>query len=136
MESLYSLLSPLVRPLSWLLETLHFTVGLSWGWAIVALTVIVRVAPTASDAVWVTSSITDDGTVASASLTYLTGSGAGSTTTVFTETMATTDAKPWTGSGAPLPWTAGVRRYGRHHRLSVAVALSIVHSVHPPACAS
>ena len=44
MDSLYSLLSPLVRPLSWLLETLHFTVGLSWGWSIVALTVIVRVA--------------------------------------------------------------------------------------------
>ncbi len=44
MDSLYSLLSPLVRPLTWLLETLHFTVGLSWGWAIVALTVIVRVA--------------------------------------------------------------------------------------------
>jgi YidC/Oxa1 family membrane protein insertase len=44
LDSLYSLLSPLVRPLTWLLETLHFTVGLSWGWAIVALTVIVRVA--------------------------------------------------------------------------------------------
>lgn len=44
MDSLYSLLSPLVRPLTWLLETLHFTVGLSWGWSIVALTVIVRVA--------------------------------------------------------------------------------------------
>ena len=44
MDSLYSLLSPLVRPLTWLLETLHFSVGLSWGWSIVALTVIVRVA--------------------------------------------------------------------------------------------
>jgi YidC/Oxa1 family membrane protein insertase len=33
-----------VRPLAWLLETLHFQVGLSWGWSIVALTVIVRVA--------------------------------------------------------------------------------------------
>ena len=44
MDSLYALLSPIVRPLAWLLETLHFTVGLSWGWSIVALTVIVRVA--------------------------------------------------------------------------------------------
>jgi YidC/Oxa1 family membrane protein insertase len=44
MDSLYALLSPIVRPLAWLLETLHFQVGLSWGWSIVALTVIVRVA--------------------------------------------------------------------------------------------
>jgi YidC/Oxa1 family membrane protein insertase len=44
MDTLYALLSPIVRPLAWLLETLHFQVGLSWGWSIVALTVIVRVA--------------------------------------------------------------------------------------------
>ena len=44
MNSIYSLLTPLVRPLTWLLETLHFTLGIPWGWSIVALTVIVRVA--------------------------------------------------------------------------------------------
>ena len=44
MDSLYSLLSPLVRPLTWLLETLHFSLGIPWGWSIVLLTVIVRVA--------------------------------------------------------------------------------------------
>jgi YidC/Oxa1 family membrane protein insertase len=44
MESIYSLLSPLVRPLTWLLETLHFSLGIPWGWSIVLLTVIVRVA--------------------------------------------------------------------------------------------
>jgi YidC/Oxa1 family membrane protein insertase len=44
MDTLSALLSPIVRPLAWLLETLHFQVGLSWGWSIVALTVIVRVA--------------------------------------------------------------------------------------------
>ena len=44
MDSLYALLTPIVRPLTWLLETLHFQLGLSWGWSIVALTVIVRIA--------------------------------------------------------------------------------------------
>lgn len=44
MNSIYSLLSPLVRPLTWLLETLHFSLGIPWGWSIVLLTVIVRVA--------------------------------------------------------------------------------------------
>ena len=43
MNSVYSLLSPLVRPLTWLLETLHFSLGIPWGWSIVVLTVIVRV---------------------------------------------------------------------------------------------
>jgi YidC/Oxa1 family membrane protein insertase len=43
-NSVYSLLSPLVRPLTWLLETLHFSLGVPWGWSIVLLTVIVRVA--------------------------------------------------------------------------------------------
>ena len=44
MNSVYALLSPLVRPLTWLLETLHFQLGIPWGWSIVVLTVIVRVA--------------------------------------------------------------------------------------------
>ncbi|MGI9116030.1 MAG: YidC/Oxa1 family membrane protein insertase [Gaiellales bacterium] len=44
MNSIYSLLSPLVRPLTWLLETLHYSLGIPWGWSIVVLTVIVRVA--------------------------------------------------------------------------------------------
>jgi YidC/Oxa1 family membrane protein insertase len=43
-NAVYSLLSPLVRPLTWLLETLHFQLGIPWGWSIVVLTVIVRVA--------------------------------------------------------------------------------------------
>ncbi len=36
-------LSPIENALAWLLRHLHDTVGLSWGWSIVALTVIVRV---------------------------------------------------------------------------------------------
>ena len=44
MNSIYSLLDPIVRPLTWLLTTLHFSVGIPWGWSIVVLTVIVRVA--------------------------------------------------------------------------------------------
>jgi hypothetical protein len=61
--------------------------------------------PAATEAVWVTSSITDDGSVGSATLTYSTGSGTPTTTTVFTETMTVTPAKPWTGAGADNPWT-------------------------------
>jgi YidC/Oxa1 family membrane protein insertase len=38
------ILSPIENALAWLLEHLHDSVGLSWGWSIVALTVIVRVA--------------------------------------------------------------------------------------------
>ena len=44
MDAIYSLFSPLVRPLTWLLETLHYTVGIPWGWSIVVLTMIVRIA--------------------------------------------------------------------------------------------
>ena len=44
MNTIYSLLTPIVRPLTWLLETLHFQLGIPWGWSIVVLTVIVRVA--------------------------------------------------------------------------------------------
>ena len=36
-------LSPIENALAWLLEHLHDTVGLSWGWSIVALTIIVRI---------------------------------------------------------------------------------------------
>ena len=36
------ILEPLERPLTWLLEWLHSSVGLTWGWAIVATTIIVR----------------------------------------------------------------------------------------------
>jgi YidC/Oxa1 family membrane protein insertase len=35
-------LSPIEDPLRWALEQLHTTLGLPWGWAIVALTLIVR----------------------------------------------------------------------------------------------
>jgi YidC/Oxa1 family membrane protein insertase len=37
-------LSPIENALAWLLQHLHDSVGLSWGWSIVALTVIVRIA--------------------------------------------------------------------------------------------
>ena len=63
-------------------------------------------APTATDAIRVTSTITDDGSIAGATLTYLTGSGLPTTTTVFTETMtATAVPKPWTGLSAVNAWT-------------------------------
>lgn len=42
-------------------------------------------------------------TITSATLTYSTG--AQTTSTVFNETMKTTSADPWTGSGAVYPWT-------------------------------
>ena len=57
-------------------------------------------APSPADAVWVTSTVTDDGSVAGVKLTYSTGSGTPTTTTVFTETMTSTAVKPWTGTGA------------------------------------
>ena len=38
------ILSPIENALAWLLEHLHDTVGLSWGWSIVALTILVRIA--------------------------------------------------------------------------------------------
>ncbi len=44
METFYSFFDPIVQPLQWLLETIHNTTGLTWGWSIVVLTVIVRVA--------------------------------------------------------------------------------------------
>ena len=58
--------------------------------------------PTASDAVLVTSTITDDGSIASAELTYTATTGTLVTTSPFTETFGTT-ATPagsvWTGTG-------------------------------------
>lgn len=62
-------------------------------------------APAAADAVKVTSTITDDGSISSATLTYVAGSGTPVTSTIFTETMGTTAVKPWTGSGSTYPWT-------------------------------
>jgi hypothetical protein len=61
--------------------------------------------PTSADAVWVTSRIVDNGSVASANLTYTIGSGTPTTTTVFTETMCSAAYKPWTGTGAVNAWT-------------------------------
>ena len=61
--------------------------------------------PTASDAVWVTAAVTDDSSVSSVKLTYSTGTGTGTTSTVFTETMCSTAVKPWTGAGAVNAWT-------------------------------
>lgn len=75
--------------------------------------------PTSSDAVWVTSTVTDDGSVASVNLRYSTGTAKKSIgknitkteTTVFQETMCTTAAKPWTGSGAEHSWTVTGSQY-------------------------
>jgi len=61
--------------------------------------------PTATDAVWVKSIITDSGEITGATLTYTIGSGTATSTTVFTETMCSTAIKPWTGSGAVNAWT-------------------------------
>ncbi len=44
MDSLYSLLDPIVLPLEWLLVTIHEVLGITWAWSIVVLTVIVRIA--------------------------------------------------------------------------------------------
>ena len=44
MNSLYSLLNPIVLPLTWLLNAIHVTLDVPWAWSIVILTVIVRVA--------------------------------------------------------------------------------------------
>ncbi len=44
MDTLYSLLDPIVLPLTWLLEAIHTTLGISWGWSIVVLTILVRIA--------------------------------------------------------------------------------------------
>lgn len=44
MDSLYSLLDPIVLPLEWLLRAIHETLGVTWAWSIVVLTVIVRIA--------------------------------------------------------------------------------------------
>ena len=38
------ILSPLENALRWILEHLHDSVGLSWGWSIIGLTIIVRIA--------------------------------------------------------------------------------------------
>jgi len=37
------ILSPIERPLTWLLETFHTSFGLDWAWAVVAVTLVVRV---------------------------------------------------------------------------------------------
>ena len=43
-DTLYSLFDPIVLPLEWLLRTIHETLGVTWAWSIVVLTVIVRIA--------------------------------------------------------------------------------------------
>jgi len=67
---------------------------------------IAPASPTSNDTVWVTMVITDDVSVASATLAYTTGSGSGQTNTVFLETMATNAVKPWSdGKGCDNAWT-------------------------------
>ena len=61
--------------------------------------------PTATDAVWVKSQMTDSAGIAGATLTYTIGSGNSTTTTALTETMAATAVKPWTGNGTVNAWT-------------------------------
>ena len=41
---LAGILTPIENALAWLLEHLHDSVGFSWGWSIIALTIIVRIA--------------------------------------------------------------------------------------------
>jgi YidC/Oxa1 family membrane protein insertase len=41
---LAGVLTPIENALAWLLEHLHDSVGLSWGWSIIGLTIIVRIA--------------------------------------------------------------------------------------------
>jgi YidC/Oxa1 family membrane protein insertase len=43
MTPLASILSPIEEALTWLLERLHSDVGLTWGWSIIGVTVIVRI---------------------------------------------------------------------------------------------
>ena len=43
-DTLYTLFDPIVLPLEWLLRTIHETLGVTWAWSIVVLTVIVRIA--------------------------------------------------------------------------------------------
>ncbi|MEI6175759.1 MAG: DUF1566 domain-containing protein [Verrucomicrobiota bacterium] len=76
----------------------------------ISLTTCTPTTPTDSDVVWIASRITDDTSVASATLTYSTGSDS-STTTVFTETMASTASKPWTGSGTVNAWSVTGSNY-------------------------
>jgi hypothetical protein len=67
--------------------------------------------PTANDAVWVTSRVTDDSSVTGVTLTYFTNGGTGTPTTVFTETMRTAPAKPWYGDGCNNAWTVTGSQY-------------------------
>ena len=78
---------------------------------VIAGTTHTPVSPTGAEPVWVTATITDDGAVAGAVLTYYTGSGTGTPTTVFTETMRTAAAKPWTGDGCDNAWTVTGSQY-------------------------
>jgi YidC/Oxa1 family membrane protein insertase len=41
---LFSILSPLENAARWLLDRFHYNLGLSWAWAIVATTIVVRIA--------------------------------------------------------------------------------------------
>ncbi len=74
----------------------------------ISQTTHVPTAPTATDAVWVTSSVTGSSTISQVALTYNSGTGTSQTATAFSETMAATAAKPWTGSGCDNPWTVTV----------------------------
>jgi phosphodiesterase/alkaline phosphatase D-like protein len=62
--------------------------------------------PTAADPVWVTAQVTGAVSIASATLTYGTGTGINQTNTVLLETMATNEFKPWYGTnGCDYAWT-------------------------------
>ena len=72
---------------------------------VIAGTFVAPTSPTSNDAVWVTATITDDVSVASATLAYATGSGVTGTNTPFLETMRSTPAKPWSGDGCDHAWS-------------------------------
>jgi phosphodiesterase/alkaline phosphatase D-like protein len=62
--------------------------------------------PTAIDPVWVTAQVTGVVSIASATLTYGTGTGINQTNMVFLETMATNEFKPWYGTnGCDYAWS-------------------------------
>ncbi len=63
------------------------------------------VTPTSTEPVTISAQVTGSVSVASVTLTYSTGSGSSVTNTVFTETMATNNIKPWTGAGCNNAWT-------------------------------
>lgn len=91
-------------------ETLSYTVSGDGNLPPVILGVTQTPAsPTHLDAVTIAVQATDDGGVASAVLDYGIGGGVTQTNTAFLETMATSVAKPWGGTGCDNRWTVAFK---------------------------